>query len=303
MSVVIDGTNGVTSDASFYGKTPFTGTYTDGIVVDYTTGTGRITVGASDGLKIRNNGTSSPVDLVTVDSSGNVGIGTSSPASQLDVSKTGDAIVSLTSAGVQRYQLITRSGGRFDFQDQSAGATRWSVDQSGNFLVGTTTTLGKVTVNYSPGNLTSPVFSSQNNSSASTNFALHLNFLNSGGTQVGYISASGAATFYGTSSDYRLKENVQPMTGALAKIAALKPVTYTWKADGSEGEGFIAHELQEICPHAVTGEKDAVDENGKPQYQGIDVSFLVGTLTAAIQEQQAIIEQLRADVETLKGKV
>jgi hypothetical protein len=84
------------------------------------------------------------------------------------------------------------------------------------------------------------------------------------------------------------------MTGALAKVALLKPVTYKWNVDGSDGQGFIAHELQEVVPDCVTGEKDAIDADGKPQYQGIDVSFLVATLTSAIQEQQAIIESLKA---------
>ena len=84
------------------------------------------------------------------------------------------------------------------------------------------------------------------------------------------------------------------MAGALAKVQALKPCTYNWKADGSDGEGFIAHELAEVVPGCVTGEKDAVDAQGNPQYQGIDVSFLVATLTAAIKEQQAIIESLKA---------
>jgi hypothetical protein len=84
------------------------------------------------------------------------------------------------------------------------------------------------------------------------------------------------------------------MTGALARVALLKPCTYKWNADGSNGEGFIAHELQEVVPECVTGEKDAVDAEGNPQYQGIDTSFLVATLTAAIKEQQAIIEQLKA---------
>jgi hypothetical protein len=84
------------------------------------------------------------------------------------------------------------------------------------------------------------------------------------------------------------------MTGALAKVAQLKPCTYKWNVDGSDGEGFIAHELQAVVPQCVTGEKDAVDAEGKPQYQGIDTSFLVATLTAAIQEQQAIINDLKA---------
>jgi hypothetical protein len=113
-------------------------------------------------------------------------------------------------------------------------------------------------------------------------------------TNVGSISITASATAYNTSSDYRLKNTITPMTGALAKVALLKPVTYKWNVDGSDGQGFIAHELQEVVPDCVTGEKDAIDADGKPQYQGIDVSFLVATLTSAIQEQQAIIESLKA---------
>ena len=114
--------------------------------------------------------------------------------------------------------------------------------------------------------------------------------------------ASGGGTTYATSSDYRLKENIAPMMGALAKVAALNPVTYTWKADGSNGQGFIAHELQAVVPDCVTGEKDAVDAKGNPVYQGIDTSFLVATLTKAIQEQQAIIESLIARITILEAK-
>ena len=103
----------------------------------------------------------------------------------------------------------------------------------------------------------------------------------------GYIQVSGTTCSYVTSSDYRLKENIAPMTGALAKVAQLKPVTYKWKSDGTDGEGFIAHELAEVCPNAVTGEKDAVKEDNSIMPQGIDTSFLVATLTAAIQELKA----------------
>jgi hypothetical protein len=119
---------------------------------------------------------------------------------------------------------------------------------------------------------------------------------------VGKIAITSTSTSYVTSSDYRLKENIAPMTGALAKVSALKPVTYTWKADGSDGQGFIAHELQSVVPECVTGEKDAVNEDGSIKAQGIDTSFLVATLTAAIQEQQAIITDLKARIETLEAK-
>ena len=86
------------------------------------------------------------------------------------------------------------------------------------------------------------------------------------------------------------------MTGALAKVALLKPCTYKWNSSGSNGQGFIAHELQAVVPQAVNGEKDAVDENGKPKYQGVDSSNLVPLLTAALQEAITRIETLEAKV-------
>jgi hypothetical protein len=127
---------------------------------------------------------------------------------------------------------------------------------------------------------------------------------------VGYISINASATQYVTSSDYRLKENIARMTGALAKVAQLKPCTYKWKVDGSDGQGFIAHELQEVVPDCVTGEKDAVetylDDEGNEQTrikpQGIDTSFLVATLTAAIQELSAKNDALTARIEALENR-
>jgi len=113
-------------------------------------------------------------------------------------------------------------------------------------------------------------------------------------TEVGYINVTTTATAYSTSSDYRLKENPTPMTGALDVVAALKPVDFTWKFDGSIGRGFIAHELQAVAPEAVTGEKDAVDAEGKPEYQGVDASKLVPILVAAIQELSAKVAALEA---------
>ena len=117
-------------------------------------------------------------------------------------------------------------------------------------------------------------------------------FYNTNGL-IGNIGVNGSTTSYNTSSDYRLKENVALMANALDKVALLKPVTYTWKADGSHGEGFIAHELQAVVPEAVTGEKDAVNEDGSIKPQSIDTSFLVATLTAAIQELKAEVDSLK----------
>jgi hypothetical protein len=170
------------------------------------------------------------------------------------------------------------------------------IDSSGNLLVGTTTTRSSY--------ITTVCDSTYNGVTVTadiTSARTACSFRNPNGA-VGSITTSSSSTAYNTSSDYRLKENVQPMTGALEKIAALKPVTYKWKADASNGEGFIAHELAEVAPGCVTGEKDAVDANGNPVYQGIDTSFLVATLTAGLQEAVAMIEELKAKVAALEAK-
>ena len=93
------------------------------------------------------------------------------------------------------------------------------------------------------------------------------------------------------------------MTGALETVARLKPVNFDWIADKSKGQGFIAHELAEVVPDCVTGEKVAVDADGNPVYQGIDTSFLVATLTAAIQELKQIVDAQAAEIAVLKTKV
>jgi len=112
-------------------------------------------------------------------------------------------------------------------------------------------------------------------------------FRDNGDNNRGSITVSTSGTVYNTTSDYRLKEDIAPMTGALAKVAQLNPVTYKWKETGDSGQGFIAHELAQVVPECVTGEKDAVEQRNGQEFivpQGIDTSFLVATLTAALQE-------------------
>lgn len=130
-------------------------------------------------------------------------------------------------------------------------------------------------------------------------------YRNTTSNAVGSISTTNTTCSFTSLSDYRAKENVAPLTGALGRVSQLKPVTFNWKVDGSSGEGFIAHELQAVVPQAVTGNKDDVEEikdgegnvtGTKPKYQSVDTSFLVATLTAAIQE-------LKAEVDALKAKV
>jgi hypothetical protein len=258
-------------------------------------------------------------ERMRIASNGNVAIGTTNASRKLVVNggssdayiqTTTTATTSAGSAGIMFQtgssnfdysNMIVVAGGTNAMQFWTADSERMRIDSSGSVLIGgtsspaTTKLLAKGATTSSEG-----ITVQETTGGASTRFLV--GFYNSSGTKTGDITTNGTTTAYGTSSDYRLKENIAPMTGALAKVAALKPVTYNWKADGSSGQGFIAHELQAVVPDCVTGEKDAVDKDGKPVYQGIDTSFLVATLTAAIQEQQALITSLTARIAALESK-
>ena len=285
-------------------------------------GTGEFTIAAPNSNTNRTFNLPDESGTVLVNgTNSNVGIGTSSPGARLDVAISNGGLVQqltgtsgvYTRLGTSTTSFYTVHNGSTDtfLYTQESAALRFGtaaterarIDSNGRMLVNRTSA-------YSDGNIGNPLFQANNVVGASAAAAFIttttanqglVGFVNPNGT-VGQIFVSGSSTSYNTSSDYRLKEDIAPMTGALAKIAALKPVTYKWKVDGSDGQGFIAHELAEVCPDAVTGEKDAVDAEGNPQYQGIDTSFLVATLTAAIQEQQAIIQQLTARIEALEAK-
>ena len=239
--------------------------------------------------------------VMTLDASGNFGLGTTTTSPyRLNVLRSDGKAAFMTDGATADFAITCISGVSMVAAASTgvlalgtSGTERARITSGGDLLVGTTVApTGASTSGLQLRNVSGAIGRidwGKTTSGTQTGGSFYHS-----GTQVGTITYSDTATAYNTSSDYRLKENIQPMTGALAKIAQLKPCTYNWKADGSAGEGFIAHELQAVVPQCVTGEKDAVDAEGKPQYQGIDVSFLVGTLTAAIQEQQAIIESLKA---------
>ena len=208
-----------------------------------------------------------------------------------------------TLKGAKENSTSSNLAGYLAIATSSSGGTiseRMRIDSSGNVLVNKTSqsNTGKLEIDYSRATHAGSNYNETSSASSCTHIAFQR-----GGTGVGSIqSGNNSSTSYNTSSDYRLKDNIVPMSGALDKISQLNPVNWTWKVDGTNGQGFIAHELQAIIPDCVTGEKDAVDEEGNPVYQGVDTSFLVATLTAAIQEQQTIINDLKARVTVLEAK-
>jgi hypothetical protein len=115
------------------------------------------------------------------------------------------------------------------------------------------------------------------------------------GTGYASVTSNGITVTYGTSSDYRLKTNVTPLTGSVAKVKALKPCAYNWvNSPTTESQGFLAHELALVVPQAVVGEKDAVNADGSIKSQQVDLSYVIPLLTAALQEALARIEALEA---------
>lgn len=247
----------------------------------------------------------SGTERMRIDSSGNVGIGVQSPNARLELAKTSGVTLRLNDLTTNYWDITNNSNLIFN-----RGGTEYArIDSSGTFLVGKTTGVNDVTTVgafISAGGKTvltttgvnQPLVLAKN---ASTSGGLVDFFYN--GSTVGSVTTNGSSVTYNTTSDYRLKQDVQPLTSGLATISALKPYTYKWKLDNSDGEGFIAHELAEVIPLAITGEKDAVNEDGSIKPQGVDYSKIVVHLVAAIQEQQAQITELKAEIASLKGTV
>ncbi len=278
---------------------------------------------------------------MTLDASGNLAIGATSATGRLTVrsdSTTAQPFIDIVNRAIS--STFVQGGIRFsayrDVADPSYVSAIWTVadaplgnsgnlvfgtsinatsalpterariDSSGNLLVGKTVTTLSTVGSY----VTSAGEAGFTRDGAES---LNLNRLSSDGqtlrffrqtSQVGNISVTTSATSYNTSSDYRLKEDIQPMTGALAFVRKQRPVKYRWKADGSEGSGYIAHWMQEDgAGQCVTGEKDAVDADGKPVYQGIDTSFMVGPLNAAINELADIVDAQAAIITALTARV
>ena len=126
---------------------------------------------------------------------------------------------------------------------------------------------------------------------------------NGGANLCGRIKGTGANSVnYEDTCDYRLKQNIQPLSSATDLIKQLKPSTFEYiNEPGVTYQGFVAHEIQEVVPATTSGEKDEVDDNGDPVYQGVDQRRLIPYLTKALQEALTEIDSLKARVQTLEG--
>ncbi len=278
----------------------------------------------SNKLQFRTNST----DAMIIDSSQNVGIGTSSPSAKLDVNGEGRFVSNGSSRVLYLKQNANDAGNIIQFENQN-GTNIWELvgrnnqfyiynnalntfamyisPSNNNIGIGTSSPSYKLDVNGEIrasddiNTTNAKVFASKNNDVAgifnrntSTGNVVLWRYAN---TQVGSVVVNVSSTIYLTSSDYRLKENVVEMTGALDRVNQLQPKRFNFIADAKTTvDGFLAHEVQDIVPESIYGIKDEIDEEGNPVYQGIDQSKLVPLLVGAIKELKAEIETLKAQI-------
>ena len=202
--------------------------------------------------------------------------GASSPTEQMRIKSNGDVCINGTDAT------------NYD-QTSGDGQVGWNSAQS------------SLAISHNNSSVFSPIYINKFNFTAgSSNDRFITWYVN--GSSISSITTNGTSIAYNTGSDYRLKENVVPLTGAIDRLNQLQVRRFNFIADpDTTVDGFLAHEAQTVVPEAITGEKDAVDDDGNPEYQGIDQSKLVPLLTAALQEAIGRIETLESKVQTLKG--
>ena len=243
----------------------------------------------SDTVNINTGGTT----RATVNSSGKFGINTTNPVGKLTVDENNAS---------EHFQLRNTTNTSnfsafgvdtsFNLRCYVNQSERMRIDSSGRILFNTNSysSVGNGSVNASYIYNGSLITSRDN-----TGNREHAVFHNPNG-DVGSINTSGSSTSYTTSSDYRLKENVSYDWDATSRLKQLKPCRFNWISDETNTlvDGFLAHEVSSSVPQAVSGEKDAVDKDGKIKPQGIDQSKIVPLMVKTIQELEARIAKLEA---------
>jgi hypothetical protein len=136
--------------------------------------------------------------------------------------------------------------------------------------------------------------------SADTGPGAAISFQNAAGTNVGSITTTSSATAYNTASDRRLKHAIAPLTAALERVRALRPVAFRWNSTDEQDEGFLAHELQQVAPRAVTGQPEELNDDGSIRPQQVDSSKLMALAIAGMKEALAQIDALTARITTLE---
>jgi hypothetical protein len=304
---------GTINNASVGATTPAAGTFTNlAYTGTLTGGTGVINIGSGQVYK---------------DASGNVGIGTSSPASKLDVtSGNNEGIVTTNGTQVTKlFNSTSIAAGSLWVTSNHAltlgtnNAERMRIDSSGNVLVGTTSTNGKMYVvqngnaiiNRFENSATSGITTDQQQivigQSGSSDYHFE-RFYSSAGSVVQFaVRGDGVIFAQNTTvqslSDGRVKENVRNANEGLDTILDLRPVRFDFKEGFGNNRknqlGFIAQEVEAVFPDAVdnSGEKD---ENGDA-YKSVGQGALIPVLVKAIQELSAKVDTLQAELNTLKG--
>ena len=245
---------------------------------------------------------------ITIDSSENVGIGTSSPSSMNGGANRLVVGNGSTSQGLTIYSSTTTAGS-IHFADGTSGDTAYRgqlvYNHNGDYMAMLTAASERMRINSSGQvgiGTSSPEASSIISTKGASDGLHHHYFFNASGVGVGRITCTASTTSYVTSSDYRLKENVVDITGATDRLKQLQPKRFNFIADADTTvDGFLAHEVSDIVPEAISGTKDEVDADGNPVYQGIDQSKLVPLLVASLQEAIAKIEELETRIATLEN--
>jgi len=267
---------------------------------------------------------------LVLNSSGNVGIGTSSPAASLDVNVSsmfrGDG-----AAGASIHTTTfrnTRSGTWNIAQIEALAASQvWAGDlvfkttspSFSNTLVERMriNSYGRIQHNTGGSEITAgggaPQYSMNFSSNSGPGLRIQdtdpqngntfISFLNAG-TVAGTITSNGSQTInVNNGSDYRIKENINPLVNVKSRFLSLNPVTFNYIGKENTIDGFIAHEVSEIVPRAVTGVKDAVDAEGNIIAQGLDTRKLVPLITAALKEAFGLIESQQSQIDALTARI
>jgi hypothetical protein len=255
-------------------------------------------------------------ERMRIDSSGNVGIGTSSPATKLQVSgtsgslnarinagNTGLDITNNDSTGVVNLATTPLGGGgkvmSFTMYNGSSSAEAMRIDSSGTLLVGQTGNPATSSVVIKVATGTGNGVNAQITSNTGTSYPWS-NY-NVGATYVGGITCTSSATGFATSSDIRLKKNIENASSAIDKVLSAQVVSHDWINDDSHVEfGFVAQDLENIIPQAVIKGTDKEDGSMDIPW-GVDYSKIVPLLVKSIQEQQVLITDLTTRLAVLEG--